>query len=245
MGAAPRNALLTLVSLVLALALAGCSLAPAGPTPTSHPAMTPALSGRPDATPRRVSGPAPTSAVVVAPAETAAAVAPETTAPAGPTGAVARLPDGFRRFSSRINPYSIGYPPGWRAEGDAFRFGDIRGDRFSVRDRRGVVSVNVLSEPLRGRTLTTEQYTALNIEEIRETDGDPQRAGSIAVDGEETRLVTWRDGSRPLREYEITQAVWTAGGRGWVVTLAGPPGSRAANLPLFRAMLATMDVGNR
>jgi hypothetical protein len=120
--------------------------------------------------------------------------------------------------------------------------GDVRGDVFSALARRGSgeVSVNVLSEPLTAADTDTEAYVRLTVEQLRKSGvTSPARAGEARVAGNRAVLLTWTDISRPLRTYEITQAVWSADGRGWVVTLANPRGERARYLPVLRGMLGT------
>lgn len=169
---------------------------------------------------------------------TAVATAPPTEVP---TSAPV-LPEGYRRFTSRINPYSIGYPRGWTAQADAFGFGDVRGDLFLRETDRGPVSVNVLSEPLRGADLSTEEYVRLNIRQIEESGAVvPQPTGKVEAAGTVAELIQWNDQSRPQQVYQITQAVWTQGDRGWVVTLATPQGERARYLPVLRKMLSTFE----
>lgn len=202
--------------------------------PTTIPTDIPTAVLTPEATSSPVSTALPTTVPTSVPTVAPTAI---------PTPTVPPLPEGYRRFTSRINPYSIGYPQGWRAEGDAFRFGDVRGDLFSRQTADGPVSVNVLSESLQGSELDTEEYARLNVRQIRETGVEsPERAGEIAVGGSRAVLIQWQDRSRPQRVYEITQAVWAEGDRGWVVTLATPQGERERYLPVLREMLGTFTL---
>lgn len=254
------------------LSLAACSLGGSEPTPVSPstPSLAPALTVTTGNTPTAVATnpgvlvtttqsvpttipthiptavltPEPTSSPESTALPTSEPTSVPTVAPTAiPTPTVPPLPEGYRRFTSRINPYSIGYPRGWRAEGNAFRFGDVRGDLFSRQTEDGPVSVNVLSESLQGSELDTEEYARLNIRQIRESGGEsPERAGVIAVGGSRAVLIQWQDRSRPQQAYEITQAVWTEGDRGWVVTLATPQGEGARYLPVLREMLGTFTL---
>ncbi len=251
-----------LLLLCAGMALASCSLGGSDPTPVAQPTVVPASTlpaggtvgvvqttpPTPDAAPAGET-PAPSEATPLVvpptaePVETVEATIVPTETVAEPTVIAAPLPAGYRRFSSKINPYSIGYPRGWRAQGNAFRFGNIRGDLFVRGTPRNVVSVNVLAEPLRGQQISTEAYVRLNLEQIGRASGSkPQRAGTVRITGRPAVLITWVDRSRPSQTLEITQAIWTQGDRGWVVTLANPPGQRARNLPLFRVILSTMQV---
>ncbi len=256
-----------LLLLCVGLVLVSCSLGGSDPTPAPQPTVAPAgtapaaetvgvrqtMPPTPDAAPP--AGETPTSALATPqvvlptaePVETVEATVVPTVAPTEtppePTVVAAPLPAGYRRFSSKINPYSIGYPRGWRAQGNAFRFGNIRGDLFVMGTGGDVVSVNVLTESLRGQPISTAEYVRLNLEQISRAPGPkPQRAGTVRVAGRQAVLITRTDRSRPSQVLEITQAIWTQNDRGWVVTLANPPGQRARNLPIFRAILSTFQV---
>ena len=187
----------------------------------------------------------PTAAATVQPTEAA------TARPAGEaTEAPATLPAGYRRFASRISPYSIGYPSFFRVRGDAseLRRSGVRGDLFvSRRPGRDAISANVIAEQLpRGSNIDSSRYADLSIGVIeRSTDAEVRRAGETTVAGERAYLIEWTDRSRPRRTTEITQALFVAGGRGWVVSFGAPPGRRAANRPIIDSMLRTFQLRGR
>ncbi len=219
-------------------------MTPATPSPEGTALVFPATPtlGLPSPIPTVASTPSPTatarSTAVPTVSPTAIATAVATAVPTS----VPVLPEGYRRFTSRINPYRIGYPRAWTAQGNAFGFGDVRGDLFLRETDLGPVSVNVLSESLQGEALSTEEYVRLNIRQIEDSGADtPERAGQVEVAGARAVLIQWADQSRPQQVYQITQAVWTDGERGWVVTLATPEGQRARYLPVLRAMLSTFE----
>lgn len=251
-----------LLLLCIGVVLVSCSLGGADPTPARQPtaaavATPPAgeavsVVQTPPATPEAApaaESPAPLEATPLVVAPTAepvetmeATVMPTETVPE-PTVVSAPLPAGYRRFSSKVNPYSIGYPHAWRARGNAFRFGSIQGDLFLLPTEGNTVSVNVLAEPLRGQQISTEEYVRLNLEQISRANGPkPRRASTVRAAGRDAVLITRLDRSRPRLVLEITQAIWIQGDRGWVVTLANPPGQRSRYLPVLRTILSTMQV---
>lgn len=251
-----------LLLLCIGMVLVSCSLGGADPTPARQPTAaavvtppadeTASVVQTPPATPEAApaaESPAPLEAtpLVVAPTAELVATVEPTVAPtetvSEPTVVAAPLPAGYRRFSSKVNPYSIGYPRGWRARGNAFRFGSIRGDLFLQPTAGNTVSVNVLAEPLRGQQISTAEYVSLNLEQISRANGPkPNRAGTVRAAGRDAVLITRLDRSRPRQVLEITQAIWIQGDRGWVVTLANPQGQRSRYLPVLRTILSTMQV---
>lgn len=258
-----------LLLLCISLVLVSCSLGGADPTPARQPTAAAQATPRagetvsnvqtppatPEAAPAAESpGPLDATPPVVAPTvepiETVeATVVPTETMPeptetvVEPTVVAAPLPAGYRRFSSKVNPYSIGYPRAWRARGNAFQFGSIRGDLFLQPTAGTTVSVNVLAEPLRGQQISTAEYVRLNLEQISRANGPkPKRAGTVRAAGSDAVLITRLDRSRPRLVLEITQAIWIQGGRGWVVTLANPQGQRTRYLPVLRTILRSMQV---
>ncbi len=162
-----------------------------------------------------------------------------------PTQAPVALPSGYRRFTSKVNPYTIGYPRAWTVRGDALASSGLKGDLF-IRQQRGQVaaSVNVIAEEIpAGTTLSSRQYLDISLQQIRrQLDVRPQRTGQTTVAGERAYLIRYQDKSRPQQTVEITQALWVAGGRGWVVTLGNVPGERRAGLPVFNEMLKTFQL---
>ena len=172
--------------------------------------------------------------------DTATAEATQPTAP--PVVAETAPAEELRRFDSQLHPYGILYPRQWSARGDAFRSGDVRGDLFSAPAREDV-SLNILSEPLRGEALDTEGYARLTARAIQEATGkEPRRGRGATVAGTDAAVLEWEDRSRPLQVREVTQAVWVAGDRGWVATLSTPQGRRARYVPVFLRMLETMQL---
>lgn len=245
-----------------ALFIAACATSGAAPSP----ARTPASAARretppPVRTPRAPAVAAiPVASSPVRPSPAAERYGPATTgpdagatpqpipAPAGtaapsPGAAVAAgTPRAAEWFDSALYPYRVRPPQGWVARAGGFRSGDVRGDLLEPRSARDAVSITVLSEALGGRSLDPAGYARLTEEGI-ERDGGPvvARGEEIAVAGGTAPLLLWDDLSRPLRSYEIAQAVWVSGDRGWVVTLAAPRGERALYLPALRALLRTFE----
>ncbi|MDP9379581.1 MAG: hypothetical protein M3Q29_05415 [Chloroflexota bacterium] len=264
LGPGNRFAILTrgicwlLMALMLGLALSGCRIGstsdPVQPTPTTPassdttPAptalatlpMTPAATAT-TTSPVRARGTA--TAGEASPGVPTTATLPILTPSAGPIATGTATLQELQPFTSETHPYSIGYPGGWTASGGGLRVGDVRGDVFSTRTQTGEVSVNVLSEQLPDAELDTERYAQLTSEQIQRSGvKSPARAGETTVAGNTAVLLNWEDVSRPGQVYEITQAVWVANGRGWVVTLAAPRGERARYLPVLRSMLGSMQL---
>jgi hypothetical protein len=168
------------------------------------------------------------------------------TGTARPT-ATGPLPAGYTRFTSKANPYSIGYPKGWRAQGNAVRFGDIRADVFTPPVARGGggASINVLSERLpAGLNLDTERYVELTLENLRRGGAKPKQVGRLPAGDEEAILVQGASATGAAN-VELRQAVWVAGGRGWVATLATPKNQLGKYLPEFRRMVSTFETRER
>jgi hypothetical protein len=142
--------------------------------------------------------------------------------------ASAALPAGYRVFSSRVLPYTIGYAPGWKAEGSVW--GSMKrpkGEYFDgdIFGRTPIGTISVYAEHLpQGSLLTSQAYTEvalLDLQRARESGGNVfsvRRLGAIAIDGTTAYLLdlTQGTGSDAL---ESTRALWVAHGRGWWASL--------------------------
>ena len=146
---------------------------------------------------------------------------------AGPAASIA-LPAGYHAYSSRVLPYTIGYAPGWKAEGSVW--GSMKrpkGEYFDgdIFGRSPIGTISVYAEQLpQGSLLTSQAYAEvalLDLQRARESGGDVfsvRRLGTIAIDGTTAYLldITQGTGSDAL---ESTRALWVAHGRGWWASL--------------------------
>ncbi len=154
---------------------------------------------------------------------------------------VAKLPRGYEWFTSDVHPYSIGYPDGWRAVGDAFRVGNISGDIFvDERVSGGKVSINLLAEDVPDdEDVQRAQYVDAVIAQIKKSRGQTvQRAGTARAGKQRAALLVFSDAAT-----DYTQAVWLSNGRGWVATLGNPRGQRKRYRPVLVSMLRTLQTG--
>lgn len=195
--------------------------------------------------PTATAEPSPTTAPTQTPTTPQAT---ETTVPAEPTEVQppvggATLPKRYKLFKSKIHPYSIGYPPGWVAKGDAFRIGNVRGDLIqkSMLPDAGT-NVNLITQPLpAGTRPDSEEYLELNEGYIRRSlNASIQRLGPVKVAGQQATLVALKYPKNAQPGYETTQVYWTDQKRGWVVTLTTLPGKRQKYIPVFKTMLGTI-----
>ena len=162
----------------------------------------------------------------------------------------APLPPGFRRYSSKVLPYSIGYPPGWEAQGSIF--GPIKRPNGIYYDadsygKRKVGSIVVRGEMLPpGSLLDSAAYREVAMLELQRGASDAsfrytaQRLGTIGVDGGTAYLLDVTRGTG-TEMVHYTQALWVGRGKGWQagVSTAGRATAHAALIPLLKAMLGT------
>ncbi len=166
-------------------------------------------------------------------------------------GAVrATLPAGFTLYSSRVLPYSIGYPPGWQAGGSIS--GSSRrlpgtyfdGDVFS---KRMVGDIDVSAERLpSGSGLTSADYADIVLldlqraEEAYATNAYTARSlGTTEAGGQPAYVLEVQTGRGDDALYR-TEAVFVAAQRGWRIVLTAVTGAaREAALPEFLQMAGT------
>lgn len=210
---------------VLSVLFYGCSFAPAStavPSPLASPLPSP--TGAAPAS----SAPSPSGSVAsAAPVSTA----DSSTAVAGPSRS------GW--FVSQLYPYQLQLPAGWAAVPGGFVRGDLQGDLFTPTGAGGV-QVNVLSETLPADLAQNQaQYLQLTREALLKSGySDVRDAGTTMAGGTSAALLTFTDYGRPQQVTQVTQAVWAAGGRGWVATLVQPEGV-PDHSPQLREMLAS------
>jgi hypothetical protein len=155
----------------------------------------------------------------------------DTDTASAPAATAAPVPSDFETFSSRSQPYSIGYPAEWDAQTDAYTYEDLHYDVFTGDG----ATVTLGSEKLPGAIRISEEfYVQRSISGIEEDGVTVRRAGETVAGGRRAYLLTHVDG-----EDEFTQAVWLDGDRGWVASLSNPIGERAQHQPVFEEMLRT------
>ncbi|MDQ3328964.1 MAG: hypothetical protein M3506_10645 [Chloroflexota bacterium] len=233
-----------LINFIGALAVLTSGCQPAAPDPgqvARDGAEASAVVQSANATNTALAGVAQKKATVLARTPTAAAATRTPRATATPVSVVAKLPRGYERFTSAVHPYSIGYPDGWRAVGDAFRVGNISGDIFlDERVSGGRVSINVLADDVSdAEDVQLAQYVDAVIAQIKKSRGQTvQRAGTARAGKQRAALLVFSDAGT-----DYTQAVWLSNGRGWVATLGTPRGQRKRYRPVLVTMLRTLQTG--
>ncbi|MDQ3856564.1 MAG: hypothetical protein M3281_09255 [Chloroflexota bacterium] len=155
-----------------------------------------------------------------------------------PSRESAALPRGYSWFASDTAPYSVGYPSSWSARGDAFRWGNLSGDIFVGMSS---VSINVVSEPIRGRPgMTSEEYVEVTLAQVAKAGPKVRRVGQERVLRKyRAILISYQSHSGLEGASRVTQALWAADGRGWVFTLMTPVREHDRYMQVLRTMLRT------
>ena len=129
------------------------------------------------------------------------------------------LPPGYRLYSSRVLPYSIGYPSSWVAQGSIW--GTSKSLAYyeeDVFDIQKGASFFVQGERLpAGSLLTSQAYCELRLLQLlRSFEQDSsntytaRRLGTVAIDGATAYLLDINESG-----IESTEALWVARSRGW------------------------------
>jgi hypothetical protein len=170
--------------------------------------------------------------------------------------ATAPAPVEYHPYRSKVLPYTIAYPPGWKAGGSLW--GTAKrplgewwvGDYFS---KKGVGSIIVEAETLPpGSLLTSESYEEtqlLDLERAQESESSEayiaQRMGTLKVDGITAYVLDFTVG-KGSDALETTAVLWVDKGRGWRagLTTAQPGQAHATEVPALKSMATTFhDTG--
>ncbi len=218
---------------LLAALVSAC--APGQQAPTPHAPATPS--------PTRGTGSVHATSVPSRAAEPRATSTVVSSLPESPLGLPSATGAPARAFESSTSPYQVEIPEGWVVRSNAVESGSVRADFFIPARGPGNVSINVVSEPLRGSHLTSERYRDDAASQVGNALGAKvTESGEVRVGQIRGYTIEWRDESQPLRTVEVTQVVWVAEGRGWVATLRTPPGERERYLPTLEGMLRSWRV---
>lgn len=224
---------------VLCLAFLGCS-SNQGTTTKTPATVTRPRQARAQASPSQITSISPR-------------VTPRQAGPARPTpvARITAIPSGTKSasctpvFQSRTSPYALCSLANWYKEVRPVIAGSVEGDLFtgSGEQNKGNTIV-VLSEELPNSSINTHSYVTTTVAALRQDDGaSPREASrSIRVGSNDAEIIIWVDYSRPLEPVYITQAIWTAGGRGWVVTLRSPHDNSLSSITQLRSFLGGFRV---
>ncbi len=156
-----------------------------------------------------------------------------------PIQANVKVPKGWEKFTSKSLPYAIAYPKGWKpTKKGGVSIGTSKGDEFLYVKGGHLGTFNVVSEQVPS-FVDTDTYLQLSVRQIKKVaQGGVKQLGKVKVDGTQGRLIRWHiKGSKT----QITQALWTKGNRGWVVTLGTKDQKDLSYfMPMFKKMLATV-----
>ncbi len=173
---------------------------------------------------------------------------------AGPTPVpLPPLPVGYKRYTSRDLPYSVGYPAGWIANGSStrdpqghFLYGPTPYDEDAFISLRLHAGILVRGEALPPAIeLDTDGYAKVALLDLsRRHATDPsfaytaRRAGTISVDGTRAELIVVAEKQSGYNLIE-TLAVWVARDEGWQVDANTPTPQKEPLLPTLRLVLGT------
>jgi hypothetical protein len=138
-------------------------------------------------------------------------------------------------FNSRVYPYAITYPPGWRAEGASERIGGTLFDRYREENDGGASALVFNFKPNDGSSQDGLVRQSLA---MRQKEGTPwRRLGVRPVEDAQAVVVTYSEQRSDGAWLAVRQAVFQRGGTCWVVAVTAPLPDAPRYAPVLDQML--------